>query len=144
MLPHRQCRHSTARRSLGLEAKNQKLSHWLKLMTGTELRARSIGMLLHSPPSKRLSRFYVDQRSEGRFCRVGAHMETRHKPLICPNCDGKNIRRSHRKNLIEKTSSLFFFKPFRCVDCHHRFWSYGEPRKVRLHIFNRRHSRHNH
>jgi len=48
----------------------------------------------------------------------------KHKRLICPNCDGGNIHRSHRKNLIELASSLLFIRPFRCVDCHHRFWRY--------------------
>jgi len=49
------------------------------------------------------------------------------RPRICPRCDGRNIRRSHRKNLAEKARSLFFVRPYRCVDCHYRFWGCWVP-----------------
>ena len=52
------------------------------------------------------------------------------RPQICPRCEGRIIRRSHRKNLAEKARSLLFIRPYRCVDCHYRFWGYWVPWKL--------------
>jgi transposase len=40
----------------------------------------------------------------------------------CPECGSRNVRRTHRKNLFERTVlSLLWLRPFRCNDCDRRF-----------------------
>jgi hypothetical protein len=39
--------------------------------------------------------------------------------MSCPRCKGTSVRRSKRKGL-EK--ALIVVRPFRCKDCHHRFF----------------------
>lgn len=66
------------------------------------------------------------------------------RPQICPRCEGRIIRRSHRKNLAEKARSLLFIRPYRCVDCHYRFWGYWVPWKLSfLTMLIRQHSANN-
>jgi len=38
----------------------------------------------------------------------------------CPRCGSNQTIRSHRR-LLERL--LFALKPYRCADCHHRFFS---------------------
>jgi hypothetical protein len=43
--------------------------------------------------------------------------------LICPNCGGKEVRRSRRKGLGEAILHLVLFvSPFRCRECYERFF----------------------
>jgi hypothetical protein len=43
--------------------------------------------------------------------------------LICPNCGGKQIRRSRRAGIGETLLHLLFFtSPFRCRECYQRFF----------------------
>ena len=41
----------------------------------------------------------------------------------CPACRCTAIRRSHRRNLLEKALSVVSILPFRCHDCGQRFWN---------------------
>jgi len=50
--------------------------------------------------------------------------------LHCPACGCSEVRRSHRKNLLEYLISIvFFLRTFRCEKCLHRFYD---------HVFRRR------
>jgi hypothetical protein len=40
---------------------------------------------------------------------------------LCPQCNAKHVRRSHRANLLEHVLSRCFVYPFRCEICRHRF-----------------------
>jgi len=41
----------------------------------------------------------------------------------CPECHSEQIRRSKRRGIIERDLlSVVGIKPFRCVDCYHRFF----------------------
>ena len=41
----------------------------------------------------------------------------------CPRCHSEQIRRSKRRGLVELgLLSIIGLKPFRCVDCYHRFF----------------------
>jgi len=83
--------------------------------------------------SNLLGQWFRDLRTRQHdSLRQVAERAVKHKRLICPNCDGRSIRRSHRKNLIEKAGSLFFIKPFRCMDCNQRFWRYWLPWKTQI------------
>lgn len=43
---------------------------------------------------------------------------------ICPTCGGAELRRSHRRGVIERyVLGLFGFRPFRCEGCHARFYA---------------------
>jgi hypothetical protein len=43
--------------------------------------------------------------------------------LICPNCGGKEVRRSRRKGAGESLMHLLLFvSPFRCRECYERFF----------------------
>jgi hypothetical protein len=46
---------------------------------------------------------------------------------ICPNCSSQEIYLSHRKNHFEKSLSVFLIRPFRCRQCHRRFWKFISP-----------------
>lgn len=46
---------------------------------------------------------------------------------ICPNCSSQEIYLSHRKNYFEKSLSFFLIRPFRCRQCHRRFWKFVSP-----------------
>jgi hypothetical protein len=66
------------------------------------------------------------------------------RPKICPRCGGRIIRRSHRKNFAEKARSFLFIRPYRCVDCHYRFWGFWLPWKLSfLKMLIRQHSANN-
>jgi hypothetical protein len=45
----------------------------------------------------------------------------RHIIRKCPYCDSPDIRRAHRKNLIESALSFWGIYPFRCESCNARF-----------------------
>ena len=49
--------------------------------------------------------------------------------LTCPVCRGRSIRRSTRRNLIEKMQSLMGRYPYRCFDCQTRFFEFRVPHK---------------
>ena len=40
--------------------------------------------------------------------------------MICPNCGAKNLKRSHSRNIKERTLKLFGKMAFRCQDCDWR------------------------
>jgi uncharacterized protein with PIN domain len=42
--------------------------------------------------------------------------------IVCPHCDGRNVRPSHLKNIMDKALSSLFISPYRCRECRHRFW----------------------
>ena len=46
---------------------------------------------------------------------------------ICPKCSSQEIYLSHRKNHFEKSLSVFLIRPFRCQQCHRRFWKFISP-----------------
>jgi transposase-like protein len=43
----------------------------------------------------------------------------------CPYCHSSDVRRSHRKNLIEVAVSFAGIYPFRCESCNRRFRKTG-------------------
>ena|SRR5690348_16946869 len=49
--------------------------------------------------------------------------------LACPFCGSRRVRRSHRRAVVERILSRFLpRRPFRCMDCAHRFYSHAESR----------------
>ena len=47
--------------------------------------------------------------------------------LSCPRCRSLSIRRSVRRNIVEKLWSLGGRYPYRCYDCEFRFFAYRIP-----------------
>jgi hypothetical protein len=45
--------------------------------------------------------------------------------VVCPRCLSANLGRSHRVNALERVISKVRILPFRCQDCHLRFWIIG-------------------
>src|SRR4051794_40011586 len=43
--------------------------------------------------------------------------------MICPKCQKTRAHRSHR-SFSDWPVSWFSMKPYRCRDCHHRFYAY--------------------
>jgi hypothetical protein len=43
--------------------------------------------------------------------------------MICPKCGKSRAHRSHR-SLADRLLSFFALKPYRCRECHHRFYAY--------------------
>lgn len=43
--------------------------------------------------------------------------------MICPNCSKNRAHRSHR-SLTDRIVSWLSLKPYRCRDCHHRFYAF--------------------
>lgn len=41
--------------------------------------------------------------------------------LRCPNCGGRDVRRSMRAGLLDDLMQTFQRMPFRCRGCQHRF-----------------------
>jgi hypothetical protein len=46
------------------------------------------------------------------------------KRHICPRCRSEHVRRSRRRDLERFLAMLDWF-PYRCVDCHERFFRHG-------------------
>jgi C4-type Zn-finger protein len=44
--------------------------------------------------------------------------------MRCPRCSSKDVRRSRRRNLLERIASVLI-KPYRCDNCDYRFFSRG-------------------
>jgi DNA-directed RNA polymerase subunit RPC12/RpoP len=44
------------------------------------------------------------------------------RALICPSCGNKNVHRSHRR-WYERPLVFMGVRPYRCHDCHQRFFS---------------------
>ena len=42
----------------------------------------------------------------------------------CPNCSSQKVYLSHRKNEFERLLSFWLIRPFRCQECHCRFWKF--------------------
>lgn len=42
----------------------------------------------------------------------------------CPSCDGTNVRRSHRWSLTDWALTPLSIRPYRCMDCHSRFYAW--------------------
>ena len=51
--------------------------------------------------------------------------------MACPACRSWQIRRSRRRNLVEKGMALFV-RPYRCMDCGFRFFQYRFQTPARL------------
>lgn len=49
----------------------------------------------------------------------------RKETMKCVRCHSAKIRRSHRRNLLERLLSTLGIRPFRCDDCGHRFRRIG-------------------
>jgi len=49
--------------------------------------------------------------------------------LSCPKCRSLSIRRSLRRNFVEKLWSLGGRFPYRCYDCQTRFFAYRIPQE---------------
>jgi len=47
--------------------------------------------------------------------------------LTCPVCRSRSIRRSARRNIVERLWSLGGRYPYRCYDCQTRFYAYRVP-----------------
>jgi hypothetical protein len=47
--------------------------------------------------------------------------------LTCPRCRSLSVRRSVRRNFVEKVWSLAGQYPYRCYDCDTRFFAYRIP-----------------
>jgi len=58
--------------------------------------------------------------SAGLFL-VSAKAYAKIRSLRCPNCRSKHLRRSHRRNLLERFLSFVSIYPFRCDSCGLRF-----------------------
>jgi hypothetical protein len=52
---------------------------------------------------------------------AGGQALSRGDDLICPNCERRFARRSHRKGLWEFLCSFLLIYPYRCQLCAHRF-----------------------
>jgi hypothetical protein len=51
--------------------------------------------------------------------------------LTCPRCRSQSVRRSVRRNFVEKLWSLSGRYPYRCYDCQTRFFAYHVPHEDR-------------
>jgi hypothetical protein len=51
--------------------------------------------------------------------------------LTCPRCRSRSVRRSVRRNFVEKLWSLGGRYPYRCYDCQTRFFAYHLPHEDR-------------
>lgn len=40
---------------------------------------------------------------------------------LCPVCGSNEVRRSHRRGLVDALLNLIGIKPYRCQRCDHRF-----------------------
>lgn len=50
----------------------------------------------------------------------------------CPACGGRNVHRSRRHGLLERTLlRLLRLRPYRCPDCNYRFYAFGRRRPQR-------------
>jgi hypothetical protein len=49
--------------------------------------------------------------------------------MICPQCNEPKAHRSHRKSLQDKWMSLWGSHPYRCHNCHARFYAYRDGEK---------------
>jgi len=47
--------------------------------------------------------------------------------VTCPVCRSRTVRRSVRRNLIERMRSLTGQYPYRCFDCQTRFFAFRVP-----------------
>jgi hypothetical protein len=50
--------------------------------------------------------------------------------MLCPKCGKNRAHRSHR-SVKDWALSWFSFKPYRCHDCHHRFYAWRSGEKSR-------------
>jgi hypothetical protein len=46
---------------------------------------------------------------------------------VCPECSSDALSRAHREGRKERLLSLFFFYPYRCRKCDHRFLRFRSP-----------------
>lgn len=52
---------------------------------------------------------------------------------VCPRCECKSIRRSHRVGFTERyLLRMSFIRPYRCLDCDRRFYLYDGIRRFSL------------
>jgi DNA-directed RNA polymerase subunit RPC12/RpoP len=62
------------------------------------------------------------------YCRIDRlHYPTtivsaRYAPPACPKCGSRAIVRSRRRTAVDRLISHFRGLPYRCRDCHNRFW----------------------
>lgn len=52
--------------------------------------------------------------------------------LTCPRCRSRSVRRSVRRNFVEKLWSLGGRYPYRCYDCQTRFFAYHLPHEEEI------------
>lgn len=50
--------------------------------------------------------------------------------VTCPVCRSRTVRRSVRRNIIERLRSFAGVYPYRCYDCQTRFFALREPRQT--------------
>jgi hypothetical protein len=43
--------------------------------------------------------------------------------MICPKCKEDRARRTERVNAVDHIANRFFFKPYSCHSCQHRFYA---------------------
>jgi uncharacterized protein with PIN domain len=44
------------------------------------------------------------------------------KSIVCPNCEGQNIRSFSAAAVAGHVVADVWSDPLRCLDCYHRFW----------------------
>ena len=47
-----------------------------------------------------------------------------HRGAACPACESHDCRRSHRRNLRERSLGWIGIRPYRCRECRARFWQF--------------------
>lgn len=45
--------------------------------------------------------------------------------LVCPRCHSHDVSRSRTRGFLERAARVFGLRPFRCMDCYDRFFSFG-------------------
>jgi DNA-directed RNA polymerase subunit RPC12/RpoP len=50
--------------------------------------------------------------------------------VTCPVCRSRAIRRSVRRNIVERLRSLTGQYPYRCYDCQTRFFAFRTPHEA--------------
>jgi len=48
-----------------------------------------------------------------------------HVPPTCPVCDSTDVRKSRRRNFLEKLPIIISLRPYRCNECSHRLWRFS-------------------
>jgi transcriptional regulator NrdR family protein len=47
--------------------------------------------------------------------------------MICPKCKKDNAHRAERRGFLDNAANRFYYKPYSCTACSHRFYSFRPP-----------------